>query len=151
MGRRPRYELDNMIGKILEHPKSLRYKDLVEGVNRRCKGEKPTSLRFDEIRPIGYKPEQQEKKPPNSTFDRHLLNLEQRGVLHRQVHKDRSTHYSLTKDFQRELDKQKKKHPIAYIEWTLEQFRTIRYPPRREFDREKPIEFIEESSEDKKS
>ena len=123
----------------------------MEEVNRRCKGEKPTSLRFDEIQPIGYKPEQQEKKPPNSTFDRRLVDLEQRGVLHRQVHKDRSTHYSLTKEFQRELDKQKKKHPMAYVEWTLEQFRTIQYPSELESDDEKPIEFIEASSEDKKS
>jgi hypothetical protein len=64
MGRKPRYELDNIIvGILLEYPKSLRYKDLVKEVNRRCKGEKPTSLRFGEIFPIGYKPEEQEKKP----------------------------------------------------------------------------------------
>src|ERR687888_2119208 len=129
MGRKPRYELDNIIvGILLEYPKSLRYKDLVKEVNRRCKGEKATSLRFDETFPIGYKPEEQEKKPPNSTFDRRLVDLQQRGALDRQVHKDRSTHYSLTEKFQNELDKQKKKHPTTYVEWTLEQFRIIQYP-----------------------
>ena len=79
------------------------------------------------------------------------MDLQQRGVLDRQVHKDRSTHYSLTEKFQKELDKQKKKHPTAYVEWTLEQFRTIQYPSELESDDEKLIEFIEASSEDKKS
>jgi hypothetical protein len=152
MGRRPRYELDYMISKILEYQKSLRYKELVEEVNLRCKAEKPTTSRFNEVRHIGYNPEQLVKKPPNSTFDRHLVDLEQRGVLHRQVHKDRSTHYSLTNEFQRQLDKQKKKHPTTYVEWTLEQFPPIPYPSRPESESgEKSIEFIEDSLEDKKS
>jgi len=49
------------------------------------------------------------------------------------------------------LDKQKNKHPTTYVEWTVEQFRTIRYPSRFESDGDKPIEFLEESPEDKKS
>jgi hypothetical protein len=47
--------------------------------------------------------------------------------------------------------RQLKKYPTAYAKRSLQQFRTIRYPSRRVSDGEKPIEFIEESSEDKKS
>jgi hypothetical protein len=44
-----------------------------------------------------------------------------------------------------------KKYPTAYVKRSLQQFRTIRYPSRRVSDGEKPIEFIEQWSEDKKS
>jgi hypothetical protein len=116
--RKPRHELDNTIVKILEYRKSLRYTELVEEVNRCC----------------------EEKKPSGSTFDRRLEDLIQRGVLHRELKKDRSTHYSLIEEFKDSMDKLKKKYPTIYVEKTLQQFSTIRYPSELESDDEKAID-----------
>ena len=110
MVRKPRYELNNIILSILEDRKSLRYTELVDDVNGRC----------------------EEKKPSSSTFDRRLVDLEEKGILHRELHRDRSTYYSLTE-----------KYATTYLEKTLQQFTTIRYPPEPESDDEKPIEIIE--------
>jgi hypothetical protein len=138
--RKPRHELDNMIVKILEYRKSLRYTELVEEVNRCCEGKKPSSSTFDQILPIGHTSGKQLKKPSSSTFDRRLEDLIQRGVLHRELKKDRSTNYSLIEEFKDSMDKRKKKYPTIYVEKTLQQFSTIRYPSELESDDEKAID-----------
>jgi hypothetical protein len=120
MVRKPRYELDNIIVAILEDRKSLRYTELVEQVNGRCEEKKPSSSTVWQLVPIGYKPGERLKKPSSSTFDRRLADLEERGILHRELYKDRSTHYSLTEGFKDSLDKNKKKYATTYVERTLQ-------------------------------
>jgi hypothetical protein len=71
------------------------------------------------------------------------VDLEEKGILHRELHRDRSTYYSLTEKFKDSLDKNKKKYTTTYLEKTLQQFSTIRYPSELESDDEKPIEIIE--------
>jgi|ERR687888_279850 predicted transcriptional regulator len=106
-GRKSRYELDNMIVEILEYRKSLRYTELFEEVNRLGKTKRPAHSRFNQISPIGYKPDVQWKRLHNSTFDRRLSDLEDRGVLHKED-KGINTYYSLTEEFKYSLDKHKK-------------------------------------------
>jgi hypothetical protein len=114
----------------------------------------PTHSTFNEISRIGDKPDVQWKKLHNTTFDRRLMNLEQRRVLDKE-HKSINTHYSLTKNFKHSLDRHKQEHPTTYIERALQQFR-IQYTSELESDDdEKALEIIkpsesEESPEDKK-
>lgn len=142
-GRNPRYEIDNMIVKILEYRKSLRYTELFEEVNRRGERKKPSSPIVDRTVRIGYKPEVQWKKPPNTTFDRHLWELEHRDIL-RKEYKYRNTYYSLIEGFKYSLDKHKRKYPTTYLERALQEFSMVRYPS----DDEKAIEIVK-PSEDK--
>jgi hypothetical protein len=142
MGRKARHELDNIIVKILEYRKSLKYTELFEEVNRLGETKRPAHSTFNQIERIGYKPEVQWKKLHNTTFDRRLRDLEQRGVLHKE-YKDINTHYSLTEDFKHSSDKHKQEHPTTYIERTLQEFSRIRYTSELESDDdEKPIEFV---------
>jgi hypothetical protein len=72
-----------------------------------------------------------------------------KGVLHRKIEENLTTHYSLTKEFKDSLDIQKGKSPTTYIQNTLS---LAQFTP--ESDYEKPIKIIEpsknESQEDKK-
>jgi predicted transcriptional regulator len=142
VGSKRRRELDKMIVQILEYRKSLRYTELYEEVNRQGEKKKPSSPLVGRAVSIGCKPEVQWKKPPNSTFDRRLKELEQRGILHK-PNKGRNTPYLLTEEFKHSLDKHKKKHPTAYVERALQEFSTTRYRPELESDDdEKAIEII---------
>jgi hypothetical protein len=143
MVRKPRYELNNIIVSILEDRKSLRYTELVYHVNGRCEEKKPSSSTVGQLVSIGYKSGERLKKPSSSTFDRRLVDLEEKGILHRELHRDRSTYYSLTEKFKDSLDKNKKKYATTYLEKTLQQFTRIRYASELESDDEKPIEIIE--------
>ena len=74
-----------------------------------------------------------------------------KGVLHRKVEENRSTHYSLTKQFKDSLDRQKGESTTTYIQDTL----SLPKCSDSEADDEKPIEIIEPSEnevspEDKK-
>jgi hypothetical protein len=144
MGRTARHELDNIIVRILEYRKPLKYTELFEEVNRLGETKRPVHSTFNEISRIGDKPDVQWKKLHNTTFDRRLKNLEHRGVLHKE-YKGINTHYSLTENFKHSLDKQKQEHPTTYIERTLQQFSRTRYPSELESDDEKPIEIIKPS------
>jgi DNA-binding transcriptional ArsR family regulator len=154
MGRKARHELDNIIVKILEYRKSLKYTELFEEINRLGETKRPIHSTVNEISRIGDKPDVQWKKLHSTTFDRRLRDLEQTGVLDKE-YKGINTYYSLTKNFKHSLDRRKQEHPTTYIERTLQQFR-IQYASELESDDdEKAIEIIkpsesEESPEDKK-
>jgi hypothetical protein len=150
MGRTARHELDNIIVKILEYRKSLKYTELFKEVNRLGETKRPVHSTFNEISRIGDKPDMQWKKLHNTTFDRRLMNLEQREVLDKE-YKGINTHYSLTKNFKHSLDKHKQEHPTTYIERTLQQFSRIPYTSELKSKYGPAIEIIEESSEDKKT
>jgi DNA-binding transcriptional ArsR family regulator len=161
VGAKRRRELDKMTVEILEYRKSLIYTELYEEVNRQGEKKKPSSPIVDRAVPIGCKPEVQWKKPPNSTFDRRLKELEQRGILHKE-YRGNNTYYSLTERFRYSLDKNKQEHPATYIERALHQFRDEQQPSRIRYtselesdDDDKALEIIkpsenEESLEDKK-
>jgi hypothetical protein len=126
VGRKPRDELDIMVVKILEVSPSLGYNHLEDIINLACQG-------------LGL------KKPSTRTFWIHMTNLRDRGVLDREKDRYGGTHYSLKKDFKDSMEK-KIDYPSTYIEKALQEFSTIQYPSD-----EKPIEIINESSEDKKT
>lgn len=88
VGRNPRDEIDTIIIKILDRKDtpSLRYKELEKEVNLRVEG----------------------KKPSSATLSIHLTVLCDRNILHKEVDKDRGTHYSLTDKFKDSLVEQKK-------------------------------------------
>ena len=160
VGSKRRRELDSIIVQILEYRKSLIYTELYEEVNRQGEKKKPSGPIVGRVVSIGCKAEVQWKKPPNSTFDRRLKELEQRGILHKE-YKGINTYYSLTKRFRCSLDKNKQEHPATYIERALHQFRDEQPPSRIRYtselesdDDEKALEIIKpsenESPEDKK-
>jgi hypothetical protein len=130
IGRKPRFQIAIMIVEILEkkYSHSLRYKELEEEVNLRCKGKKPSTATLTKYLDMlcGRKSQ--------------YLSFIYKGVLHRKVEENRSTHYSLTKQF---------KDSQAQDTLSLPQFSDS------EADDEKPIEIIEPSEnevspEDKK-
>ncbi|MFL6455847.1 MAG: hypothetical protein ACJ71G_02630 [Nitrososphaeraceae archaeon] len=142
VGCNPRFQVAIMIVEILEkkYPHSLTNKELNNEVNLYCKG----------------------KEPSSATFTNYLYMLSGRksqyyisfaaykGVVNRRVEENRSTHYSLTKEFKDSLDRQKAESPTTYIENALSLSQSM-----PEADDEKPIEIIEhseneESPEDKK-
>jgi hypothetical protein len=120
IGRKPRFQIAIMIVEILEkkYSHSLRYKELEEEVNLRCKGKKPSTATLTKYLDMlcGRKSQ--------------YLSFIYKGVLHRKVEENRSTHYSLTKQFR---DSQ------AQDTLSLPQFSDS------EADDEKPIEIIEPS------
>jgi hypothetical protein len=81
------------------------------------------------------------------------LSLIYKDVLHRKVEENRSTHYSLTRQFKDSLDIHKKKYPTIYIEKTLSLLQFSEYPDSfgSEADSEKTFEIIDESSDDKET
>jgi hypothetical protein len=140
LGRKPRFQIAITIVELLEekYPYSLSYKQLGEEVNLRYKGEEPSSATF-----TNYLCMLSGRKSQYIPFI-------YRGVLHRKMEENRSTHYSLTKEFKDSLDIQKGKSHTTYIHDTLSLPQFI-----PESDDEKPIEIIkpsenEESQEDKK-
>jgi hypothetical protein len=141
IGRKPRFQIAIMIVEILEkkYSHSLRYKELEEEVNLRCKGKKPSTATLTKYLDMlcGRKSQ--------------YLSFIYKGVLHRKVEENRSTHYSLTKQFKDSLDRQKGESTTTYIQDTL----SLPQFSDSEADDEKPIEIIEpseneESPEDKK-
>lgn len=97
--------LDYAIVDILDtkYPSSLRYKELVEEINKYC-------------------------RIPHSTLSRHLKRLVGKEILYRtEDRKYGPTFYSLTKKFKKSLDIQKKRYPTNYIQETfsLHPFRKI--------------------------
>jgi transposase len=120
IGRKPRFQIAIMIVEILEkkYSHSLRYKELEEEVNLRCKGKKPSTATLTKYLDMlsGRKSQ--------------YLSFIYKGVLHRKVEENRSTHYSLTKQF---------KDSQAQDTLSLPQFSDS------EADDEKPIEIIEPS------
>jgi hypothetical protein len=126
VARKPRGELDIMIVEILASSPPLGYKQIEYKINLWCEGL---------------------KKPSTKTFWLHMTNLRNIDVLDREEDRYGGTHYSLKKEFKKKLDEIKIDNPTTYVEKTLEEFSTTRYPS----DDEKPIEIIEESSEGKKT
>lgn len=140
VGCKPRFQIAILILEMLEkkYPHCLRYKELEKGVNRRCKGEKPSTATLTKYLNILSGRETQ-----YSLFV-------YKGVLCRKVEENRNIHYSLTKEFKDSLDRQKAESPITYIDDALS---LPQFTP--EADDEKAIEIIkhsenEESPEDKK-
>jgi hypothetical protein len=140
VGRKPRFQIAIMIVEILEkkYPHCLRYKELEKEVNLRCKAKKPSTATLTKYLDM------------LSGIESQYLSFVYKGVLHRKVGENRSTHYSLTKEFKDSLDRQKGKSPITYMQDTL---CLPQFIP--EADDEKPLEIIEpseneESPEDKK-
>jgi hypothetical protein len=133
VGRNPRDEIDIIIIKILERKdsSSIGYTEMEKKVNLRVEGNKPSS----------------------ATLSRHLTDLCKRKVLHREVDKNRGTHYSLKKDFKVSLGKQKGQYPLDYVEKTLslDQFSGTLYLSEVESRDEKAIEFSDTSYEDEDS
>ncbi len=140
LGRKPRFQIAIAIIEILEenYPYSLSYKQLEEEVNFRCKGEEPSSATFTNYLYM------------LSGIKSQYISFVYKGVLHRKIEENLTTHYSLTKEFKDSLDIQKGKSPTTYIQYTLS---LAQFNP--ESDDEKPIEIIEpsknESLKDKKT
>jgi hypothetical protein len=132
-GRNPRFEVAIMIVEILEYkyPHSLTYKELEKEVNLRCKGKEPSSAIFTNYLYMLC-----------GIYSQYLSSI-YKGVLSRKVEDNRSTHYSLTKEFKDSLDIQKRKSPTTYIEDALS---LSQFTP--EADDEKAIEIIRPSEND---
>jgi hypothetical protein len=139
VARNPRFQVAIMIVDILEkkYPHSLTNKELKNEVNVHCKGKEPSSATFTNYLYMlsGRKSQ--------------YISFVYKGVLHRKIEENLTTHYSLTKEFKDSLERQKEESPTNYIEDTL-------YLPQLtpEAD-EKAIEIIkpsenEESPEGKK-
>ena len=98
VGRNPRYEIEIMIIHALEEESQLRYTDLREKIDSRC-------------RVLGL------KKPSNDAFYSRLTNLCYEDVLVREKDRYGGTHYSL-----------KNNHYTGYLDRTfssLHQYRLI--------------------------
>jgi hypothetical protein len=115
IGRNPRYEIDIMIIQALEENTPLRYIDIQEKINLRCKR-------------LGL------KKPSTDTITNRLEILREKEVLQKEEGMYGCTHYSL-----------KYHHHVTYIEnvLSLRPFRRYVYPTYIKSD-DQPIETIEE-------
>jgi hypothetical protein len=123
VGRNPRYEIDIMVIQALEEESQLRYTDIQEIINVRCK-----HLAL--------------KKPSTETLTNHLRILCEKDVLHKEEGMYGITHYSL-----------KYHHYITYVENVLSSHNRCRYVYLIyiKSDDYQPIETIEESSEGKQT
>ncbi|HJT47207.1 MAG TPA: hypothetical protein VJ729_03410 [Nitrososphaeraceae archaeon] len=109
VGRNPRFDIAIIITGVLEkkYPRYMRYKELEKEVNLSCKGRKPSTATFIKYLDMLCGIESQ------------YLTSIYKGVLIRKLEENRSTHYSLTKEFKESLDKRKKESPTTYIQDTL--------------------------------